>query len=46
MAPRLIPAVKQAVRGVDLQRARAAAGMALQSASAEQAHEYGVALLA
>ena len=46
MAPRLIPAVKRALRGVDLPRAQAAAGLALESTSAAQAREHGLALLA
>ena len=45
MAPRLIPEVKQALRGVDLGRARAAAGRALEATSASEAREHGLKLL-
>jgi phosphocarrier protein FPr len=45
MAPRLIPEIKQALRGVGLQQARAAAEQALHATSAEQAREHGLALL-
>ena len=44
MAPRLIPAVKQALRGVDLERARSAAELATAATSAEAARQYAVEL--
>jgi phosphocarrier protein FPr len=45
MAPRLIPEVKQALRGVSLEQARAAAQHALRATSAEQAREQALPLL-
>jgi phosphocarrier protein FPr len=44
MAPRLIPAVKQALRGVDLGSARAAAQLAVAATSAAAAREHAVDL--
>jgi phosphocarrier protein FPr len=45
MAPRLIPAVKQALRGVTLDQARAAAQLALRATSAADARQHAVDLL-
>ncbi|HWE58227.1 MAG TPA: phosphoenolpyruvate--protein phosphotransferase [Solirubrobacteraceae bacterium] len=45
MAPRLIPEVKQALRGLELGRARAAAALALEATSAEGARAHGLELL-
>ncbi len=45
MSPRLIPEAKQALRGLDLGRARAAAERGLQAASAAAAREHGLELL-
>jgi phosphocarrier protein FPr len=45
MAPRLIPAVKQVLRGVDRERARAAAELALRATSAAAARQHAVDLL-
>jgi phosphocarrier protein FPr len=45
MEPRLIPEVKQTLRGVELRRARAAAELALRASSPEQAREHGLALV-
>ncbi len=43
--PRLVPALKQALRRVTLAQARAAAELALQATAAEQAREHALALL-
>ena len=45
MSPRLIPEVKQALRGVRLSRARASAERALRATSAEAARAHGLELL-
>ncbi len=45
MSPRLIPEAKQALRGLDLGQARAAAERALRAASAGAAREHGLELL-
>jgi phosphoenolpyruvate-protein phosphotransferase/dihydroxyacetone kinase phosphotransfer subunit len=45
MAPRLIPEVKRALRGVDLGSARAAAELAIHATSAEAARQHAVPLL-
>jgi phosphoenolpyruvate-protein kinase (PTS system EI component) len=45
MAPRLVPEVKQALRGVSLEQAQAAAQQALRATSAEQAREHARPLL-
>jgi phosphocarrier protein FPr len=45
MSARLIPTVKQALRGVTLERAQAAAALALGAAGPEQAREHGLGLL-
>jgi phosphoenolpyruvate-protein phosphotransferase/dihydroxyacetone kinase phosphotransfer subunit len=45
MAPRLIPEVKRALRGLDRERAEAAAELALHATSAQAARAHGLELL-
>ncbi len=45
MAPALVPEVKEALRGVELEQAQAAAGQALAAESAAEARALGAALL-